>query len=289
MRPAKPDAAAQSDMFRETLEAILDPRHELLELARRIDWTKLDAACGETFVDRVGRPGLPTRLMAGLYVLKHVKGLSDEAVCAAWVENPYFQAFCGERFFQHRLPLDRSSMTRWRQRIGAERLETLLADTLAIALDSGAVKPQAMERVTIDTTVQTKAIAYPTDGHLMLRAVERLAALARKQGVVLRQSYARVARHARREAARLLHGRGHKQGMRHLRRLRTFLGRLIRDVARKVEGDPDRAAAFAHTLARARRIHGQRPGDADKLYAFHAPEVECIARGKARARLTSSA
>ncbi len=105
-------------------------------------------------------PGLPTRLMAGLHILKHVKGLSDEAVCAAWVENPYFQAFCGERFFQHELPLDRSSMTRWRKRIGAERLETLLADTLAIACDSGAVKPTAMERVTIDTTVQTKAIAH---------------------------------------------------------------------------------------------------------------------------------
>ena len=284
MRPAKPDAAAQPDMFRETLEAILDPRHELPELGRRIDWAKLDAVCGETFVDQVGRPGLPTRLMAGLHILKHVKGLSDEAVCAAWVENPYFQAFCGERFFQHRLPLDRSSMTRWRNRIGAGRLETLLADTLAIACDSGAVKPRAMERVTIDTTVQTKAIAYPTDGHLMLRAVERLAALARKQGVTLRQSYARVARHARREAARLLHGRGHKQGMRHLRKLRTFLGRLIRDIARKIEGDPACEAAFAETLERARRIHAQRPGDADKLYAFHAPEVECIARGKARAR-----
>ena len=92
MRPAKPDAAAQSDMFRETLDAILDPRHELLELGRRIDWAQLDAACGETFVDQVGRPGLPTRLMAGLHILKHVKGLSDEAVCADWVENPYFQA-----------------------------------------------------------------------------------------------------------------------------------------------------------------------------------------------------
>ena len=278
MRPAKPDAAAQPDMFREALEAILAPRHALLELGRRIDWAKLEAACGETFVDQVGRPGLPTRLMAGLHILKHVKGLSDEAVCAAWVENPYFQAFCGERFFQHQLPLDRSSMTRWRKRIGAERVESLLADTLAIACDSGAVKPQAMERVTIDTTVQTKAIAYPTDGHLMLRAVERLVALARRQGVALRQSYARVARHARREAARLLHGRGHKQGMRHLRKLRTFLGRLIRDIARKIEGDPDREAAFAETLDRARRIHGQHPGDADKLYAFHAPEVECIAR-----------
>ena len=109
MRPAKPDAAAQSDMFRETLEAILDPRHELPEPGRRIDRAKLDAACGETYLDQVGRPGLPTRPMAGPHILKHVKGLSDEAVCAARVENPYFQAFCGERFFQHRLPLDRSS------------------------------------------------------------------------------------------------------------------------------------------------------------------------------------
>jgi transposase, IS5 family len=200
------------------------------------------------------------------------------------VENPYFQAFCGERFFQHQLPLDRSSMTRWRQRIGAERLETLLADTLAIAQGSGAVKPSAMERIIVDTTVQTKAIAYPTDGHLMLRAVERLAALARREGVALRQSFARVARHARREAARLLHGRGHKQGMRHLRRLRTFLGRIIRDIARKIAGDPAREAAFAEPLARAERIRDQKPGDAGKLYAFHAPEVECIARGKARAR-----
>jgi IS5 family transposase len=175
-------------------------------------------------------------------------------------------------------------MTRWRQRVGAERLETLLADTLAIARDSGAVKPTAMERVTIDTTVQTKAIAYPTDGHLMLRAIERLVALARRQGITLRQSYVRVARRARREAARLLHGRGHSQGMRWLRKLRTFLGRLIRDVARKIGDDPAREAIFAETLERARRIHGQRPGDADKLYAFHAPEVECIARGKARAR-----
>ena len=99
MRPAKPDAAVRPDMFRETLEAILDPKHALPELGRRIDREKLDAACGATFIDQVGRPGPPTRPMAGPHILKHVKGLSDEAVCAAWVENPYFQAFCGERFF----------------------------------------------------------------------------------------------------------------------------------------------------------------------------------------------
>lgn len=156
--------------------------------------------------------------------------------------------------------------------------------TLSIALDSGAAKPGQMERVTVDTTVQTKAVAYPTDGHLMLRAIERLGALARKHGLRLRQSFARVARRARREAARLLHGRGHRQGQRHLRRLRTFLGRLIRDVVRKIAGKPALEAVFAETVARASRIHAQKAGDRDKLYAFHAPEVECIGKGKARAR-----
>ena len=139
-------------------------------------------------------------------------------------------------------------MSRWRKRIGPRRLETLLADTLTIALDSGATRPTAMERVTIDTTVQTKAIAYPTDGHLMLRAIERLAVLARQQRVALRHSYARVERHARREAARLLHGRAHSQGMRWLRKLRTYLGRVIRDVARKIEGAPAREAAYTETM-----------------------------------------
>ena len=284
MRPTTPDTTEQRDMFRETLEAILNPRHELLELARRIDWERIEAVCGETFVPDVGRPGLPTRLMAGLRILKHVRGLSDEDLTEGWVENGCWQAFCGERFFQRKAPFDRSSMTRWRQRMGAERLEVLLAETLRIAQESGAAKPREMERVTVDATVQTKAVAHPTDGHLMLRAVERLGALARRHGVTLRQSFTRVAHRARREASRLLYTRGHKQGLRHLRKLRTCLGRLIRDIGRKIVGDPALEAAFATPLERARRIHDQQPGDTGKLHAFHAPEVERIGKGKARAR-----
>lgn len=284
MRPKTLDATEQTDMFRETLDAILNPRHPLLVLAGRIDWARIETVCGETFVPDVGRPGLPTRLMAGLHILKHVRGVSDEDLTEGWVENGYWQAFCGERFFQHKAPFDRSSMTRWRQRMGAERLEVLLAETLRIALESGAAKPLELERVTVDTTVQTKAVAHPTDGHLMLRAVERLGALARDHGVTLRQSFARVAHRARREASRLLYSRGHKQGLRHLRKLRTYLGRLIRDIGRKISDDPALKAAFATPLERAQRIHDQKPGDKGKLYAFHAPEVECIGKGKVRTR-----
>lgn len=284
MRPRTPDPTPQSDMFRESLAAILDPRHELLRLAAGINWDRLDALYGATFVEHVGRPGLPTRLMVGLHLLKHIKGLSDEAVCAAWVENPYFQAFCGETHFQHKLPADRSSMTRWRKRMDGGKLETLLAETIAIATANGAVSERQLERVTVDTTVQTKAVAHPTDSHLMLRAIEWLNRTAGAQGVRLRQSYLRVARRARKEAARLMHGRGHKQAKAHLRFMRTRLGRLIRDIERKIAHDPARMEAFETVLERARTIHGQKPGDTRKLYAFHAPEVECIGKGKARTR-----
>lgn len=117
-----------------------------------------------------GRPGLSTRLVAGVHLLKHMEGLSDEAVCARWVEHPYHQFFCGEQYFRHKLPLDRSSMTRWRDRIGADKLELLLAETLRVAMAINAVMPQACERVTLDTTEQTKAVAHPTDSHLLIRA-----------------------------------------------------------------------------------------------------------------------
>jgi len=164
------------------------------------------------------------------------------------------------------------------------RLEALLAETISIAMASGAVSERQLERVTVDTTVQTKAVAHPTDSHLMLRAIEWLNRAAGAHGVRLRQSYLRVARRARKEAARLMHGRGHKQARAHLRFMRTRLGRLIRDIERKIAGDPARMEALATVLERARTIHRQKPGDTQKLYAFHAPEVECIGKGKACTR-----
>lgn len=283
MRP-KPPEARPDDLFRSSLENILDPRHELLKLAELIDWSRFDDAFGTHYHDRKGRHGAPTRLMTGLHLLKYMKGLSDEETCATWLENPYFQAFCGETYFQHKLPIDRSLMTRWRQRIGAEDLETLLAESIAVAVKTKAVNERQLERITVDTTVQTKAVAHPTDSHLILRAIEWLNRLAKRHNVKLRQSFLRLATRARREVARLLHGRGHKQGLRWLRHMRTWLGRLTRDIRRKIDGDPILEAAFATVLERAERILGQQKDDKVKLYAFHAPEVECIGKGKARTR-----
>ena len=224
--------------------------------------------------------------MVGLHLLKHMDGLSDEAICARYLDSPYVQLFCGEIYFQHALPLDRSSMTRWRQRIGPERLEVLLAESLAAAQRGGAVEEKHLRRVTIDTTVQPKAVTHPTDSKLLQRGIEILARLARRHGVRLRQSYLRVARRARREAARLIHAGRRRQAERQVRQLRTWLGRLVRDIGRKIAGNAAIQAAFAGPLGLIARLLRQRREDRgrDKLYSLHAPEVECIGKGKAQAR-----
>jgi transposase, IS5 family len=283
MRPKEPDGSEDLELFRSRLENIVDPRHPLVRLATLIDWRRFDAAFGALYTDRVGRPGLPTRLMVGLHLLKHMDGLSDEAVCARYLDSPYVQLFCGETYFQHRLPLERSSMTRWRKRIGPERMEELLAESLEAAQRGGAVEEKHLKRVTIDTTVQPKAVTHPTDSKLLHRGIEILGRLARRHGLRLRQSYVRVARRAKVEAARLMHAGRRRQAERQVRRLRTWLGRIVRDIGRKIAGDAA-AVGFAMPLERIQRLLQQRREDKKKLYSLHAPEVECIGKGKPHAR-----
>src|SRR5208282_2182100 len=192
---------------------------------------------------------LPTRLMAGLAILKHSYNLSDEALCERWVENPYFQHFCGEEFFQHRLVFDRSSLTRWRQRMGEERLQALLQESLAVATKTEAIKPSDLNRVIVDTTVQPKNVMFPTDARLLNRAREILVRLAQRCGIELRQSYARVGKFALIQHQRYAHAKQFKRANRALRKLKTYLGRVIRDIARKIDGDHRLEASFALLLS----------------------------------------
>ncbi|MGI9505875.1 MAG: IS5 family transposase [Geminicoccaceae bacterium] len=284
MQPKTVVDDGSEDLFRSRLEAMIDLRHELVKLAKVLDWSVFEDAFGPLYHESQGRPGLPTRLMVGLHLLKHKGGVSDEQICARYLDSPYVQHFCGEVYFQHELPLDRSSLTRWRQRVGPEKLEVLLAESLAAGLRERALSTQHLARVTVDTTVQPKAITPPTDAHLLLRALERLVKLAKAHGIKLCQSYARTARWAKQQATRLMY-RGRKAaGERQLRWLRTRLGRVIRDIQRKTDGNADLEALFAEPLARAERIQSQKKGDKGKLYAFHAPEVECLGKGKPKTR-----
>ena len=180
---ARPRDDRQPDLFRPGLEQIIDMGHPLVRLAGKIDWGFLDRRLGEIYAPGDGQPPLPVRLVAALFILKHMHSLSDEALCARWVENPYFQYFCGEHVFRHELPFDRSSLTRWRQRLGEERLAALLQESLRVAHDTGALAAKDLERVAVDTTVQPKAVAHPTDARLIHRAIEKLAGFARRHGI----------------------------------------------------------------------------------------------------------
>jgi IS5 family transposase len=282
MLPKKRRDSGQNDLFKARLDQIVDLQHPLAKLARRIDWDFLAGKFGEAHADVPGRPPLPTRLMAGLAILKHTFNLSDEALCDRWVENPYYQLFCGEEFFRHDLPFDRSSMTRWRQRMGEDKVVALIQESLNVATRSGAAKPSDFAKIIVDTTVQPKAIAFPTDAKLLHRAREKLVRLAKRHGVILRQSYERVGKHALIAHQRYAHAKQFKRANRALRTLRTYLGRVLRDIRRKIEHDAGKRTAFAQLLSLAHGLRHQRQRQrGKKIYSLHAPEVECIAKGKA--------
>jgi len=282
MRPKERRDGGQKDLFRSRLDQIVDMGHPLAKLAATIEWGFLEQRFGAVYADVPGRPPLPTRLMAGLAILKHMHDLSDEALCERWIENPYFQLFCGEEFFQHKLVFDRSSLTRWRQRMGEEKLVALIQESLASATRSGAASPKDFSKVIVDTTVQEKAVAFPTDAKLMHRARERLVRLAKKHGVVLRQSYARIGKHALIAHQRYAHAKQFKRANKALRKLRTFLGRVERDIARRIKGDEGLRDVFRRPLYLAERVREQRQKQRGrKIYSLHAPEVECIGKGKA--------
>jgi transposase, IS5 family len=282
MRPKERRDSGQSDFFRARLDQIIDLGHPLAKLAATIDWRFLEERFGAVYSDKPGQPPLPTRLMAGLSILKHTHDLSDEDLCARWIENPYFQLFCGEEFFRHKLPFDRSSLTRWRQRMGEEKLVALIQESLNAATRAGAAKPSDFSKVIVDTTVQPKAVAFPTDAKLMHRARELLVRLAKKHGVPLRQSYARVGKRALMDYQRYAHAKQFKRANRALRSLRTYLGRVLRDVMRKTRDDANLSPIFAEPLSLAFRVrHQNRSQRGRKVYSLHAPEVECIGKGKA--------
>jgi IS5 family transposase len=282
MEPSK-QFRGDEDLFRERLDAIIDLKHPLVRLAGLVPWSDFDEAFGR-FYKPTGRPAKSTRLMVGLHYLKHTFDLSDELTVERWVENPYWQYFCGFEFFQHAPPIDPSLMTRWRQRIGPEEMDRVLKATVEMALESGTTKPSSLERVTVDTTVQEKAIAHPTDSRLYLKALQTLVRQAKKAGLALRQSHTRLAKKAAAKAGRYAHAKQYKRMRREVKRLKTYLGRVYRDVGRKIAGDGERQARFARLLGLVERLLAQQPKDKNKLYSLHAPEVVCIAKGKAHKR-----
>jgi len=282
MHPKLQETETQYDLFKISLADLLNPRHELFVLANQIDWAALDQAFGEFFVDGKGAPALSTRLIAGLHYLKHAFGHSDEEVVTLWVENAYWQYLCGEHFFQHSPPCHPTSLTKWRNRIGESGCEWLLSMTIQAGVATKAVNPNDFQSVTVDSTVQEKAVSYPTDGKLYERCRQHLVRLSRRYRIKLRQNYNRKAPYLLLMANRYHSAKQMKRKHKALKQLKTLVGRVQRDIERQLPAQPEAVrSAFDKTLAKTRRILSQQRQDKNKLYSFHAPEVECIAKGKA--------
>ena len=282
MKPTQsPQHSNQHDLFRSELAQMINPGHPLVKLSKAVNWKRLEEVFGETYCPDNGRPAISTRLMVALQYLKYTYDLSDEDVVQGWLENPYWQYLSGMKFFQHKLPIHPSSMTRWRNRIGETGGEELLKDTIGAGLRMKAIKQSQLKRINVDTTVQEKDIRFPTDARLYDRARQRLVNEAKKRRIKLRQNYNRLSRKLIHQQSRYAHARQMKRARGCTSKLRTYLGRVIRDIERKC---PEPDETLDSLLNVSTRIFTQQRDDKHKVYSVHEPLVDCISKGKAHKR-----
>lgn len=271
----------QGKIFQARLDQILNLKHPLVELAESIEWAVFEQELGVLYVEKQGCPGLPIRLLVGLHYLKYLYDVSDEGVVEGFLENPYWQYFCGYEYFQHEFPCDPTSLVKWRKRVGPAGMEKLLKETIAMAQRKEQLQPRELERVNVDTTVEEKAVAFPTDARLYQKMRRCLVREAKARGLELRQSYERVGKYAFQKQGRYAAAQQGQRARKETRRLRTYLGRVLRDMRRKC---PEPEEALAALLERAEKLYRQQKQDQNKIYSVHAPEVECIAKGKVHKR-----
>lgn len=303
-----------ADFFRARIDAMINLNDPLAVLARRLPWAQIEASLAAKFereeragrileghdmfgrtveiegvgTSNAGRPRLPIRLMASLLYLKHSFDLSDEELVVRWSENVLWQFFSGQDYYEHRLPCDATQIGRFRRDLGEDGMELLLKATIDTAVAIKAVKPKDLERVIVDTTVQEKAIAHPVDSRLLDIARHKVVSAAKRAGIQLKQTFAKEGKELRRRAGGYAHAKQFRRLKRVVKRQRTILGIVMREVQRKIEAPefapdhPKAAGDLMMWLGRAERIRTQQHNDKNKLYALHAPEVECLAKGKAR-------
>ena len=269
------------------LKEFIDLQHPLALLAERIDWQSFEPHWNRRFSDAGGPKATSSRMAAGLLILKHTEALSDEALIRAWICNPYYQYFCGATHFQHQPPVYPSTMGRWRQSLGEEGLEYLLDTILKSAVQMKALDEASMAHVCVDSTVMEKAITWPTDSKLLLKIMQKMIALMQREGLSIRQSYARTAPRMTEKIGRYAHARQFKRMRRLLSMLATRVGRVARELERQLSKLEELKQLEAQKLLdQAKQILKQNnhPKSKNKLYSLHEPNVDCISKGKAHKR-----
>lgn len=271
----------EQPLFQTKIKDFINIEHELVLLANQLNWESLEKHAIEKFSDQIGRPMMEPRLMIGLFLLKHLQNLSDEQLLARFIENPYFQYFCGLTYFTHELPCDSTTIVKWRKKLGPEFFEQVLKETILLAVKKRVVTQKDLKEVYIDTTVQEKNIQFPTDSRLYLKGIKMLNKLAKKYGIKPKQSYKFLGPKLALQQSRYAHARQMKRAKKCTKKLKTAFGRLLRDMQRKFNRSELKDSRTNKIFELCRRIYNQKKNDKNKIYSLHAPEVKCISKGKA--------
>jgi IS5 family transposase len=263
----------QRNLFNPMLVDFIDMDHELVLLAKKIDWRYFEDEFGPLYSDK-GREGMPVRLMVGSLILKRLYNLGDETLVEEWKMNPYMQYFCGESTFQHQFPCDPSDFVHFRKRIGEKGIEKIFIHSVQIH-----GKDATNEKAVSDTTVQENNVTFPTDAKLAKKIIDRCNKIAQREGIRQRQSYKRVSKQYLRDTYNPKHPRRRKKAKSAQRKLTTLAGRLIRELERKMKEDIHQN--YKEELELYKRVLEQKRFDKNKIYSLHKPFTSCIAKGKA--------
>ena len=257
-----------------SLDDLLNQRHPLYKLSRKIDWARLEEAFTPLYCPDNGRPGKPIRLMCDLLILKHLRNISDESVVEQWSENAYFQYFCGMREFTPSFPCDASELVHFRKRIGEAGIELILAESIRVNDDKN--DKDHHDTAFIDSTVQEKNVTYPTDAKLQKKIVGGVLKISRDLNLPIRQSYTFVLKRIYRDQRFRGHLKNRKKALEADKRLRTIAGRLVRELKRNLGDNRE----YDKLISLFEKVLSQRRNSTQKVYSIHEPDVQCISKGK---------
>lgn len=262
----------QRNLFLPILKDIVNPKHELVILTHQIDWKTFEEEFSHLY-SHTGQPSVPIRMMVGLLLLKRIYNLGDETVMEQWLQNPYFQYFCGESEFQWKYPCDPSDLVHFRKRISNEGVEMIFKLSVDLRKDEITTND-----VLVDTTAQEKNITYPTDAKLLRKVIKACNKIAEKEHIQQRQTYKRTVKKLMIKQRFAHHPKRRKQATAALRKLRTIAGRLVRELERELSESA--LQTYSNEMGNFKKVITQKRMDKNKIYSLHEPEVACIAKGK---------
>jgi IS5 family transposase len=264
----------QLQMFKTVLNSFIHPDHKLCLLAKEIDWDSLEKEF-EPLYGSTGRPSIPIRTIVGLLLLKQMYNLGDETVVERYLENPYWQHFCGEIYFQYKLPFDPSDFVHFRKRIGEEGMKMIFKQSIDL-FGEDTIRRDVKE-VRVDTTVQEKNITFPTDRKLNERAIEYCKRIAKKEGIKLKRTYTMEIRKLKHQLRFAKKPKNYKKLNRAQVKLHRIALKIYHDLVSQLNPIPK---AYMETFNVLYRVLSQKRDDSNKIYSIHEPDVLCIAKGK---------